>query len=67
MRTFLLHWRNHKFALEPCGWRMLDFCHDVVPLFLSLLLQPFWHGKEVLDSSGNDSSVDRGPNLIKHT
>jgi hypothetical protein len=46
---------------------MLDFCHDVVPLFLSLLLQPFWHGKEVLDSSGNDSSVDRGPNLIKHT
>ena len=41
----------------------LTFVMMRYPCFLSLLLQPFWHGKGVLDSNVNESSLDRGPNL----
>ena len=38
---------NHKSALEPCGRRVLRFCHNMDPFFCPFG-ESFWHGSGYL-------------------
>ena len=43
-----LHLCNHNFALEPCGRKMIQFCHHMDPPLFSSFAKTFWHKKLVL-------------------